>query len=131
MTERDVLVAGAGAAGMLAALAAAARGARVRLVERELEEPSTLALSGGLFAAAGTRWQRAAGVEDGAARFTQDVLDFTAGTAHRGVLATVAAASARAADFLADVAGLELHLHVTSRWPGHSVPRTGPSDHQR
>lgn len=123
MAERAVLVAGAGAAGMVAALAAAARGARVRLVERDLAEPSTLVLSGGLFAAAGTRWQRQAGVEDGPARFAADVLGFTGGTAHRGVLAAVAGAAGRAAEFLGDVAGLPVHLHTASRWPGHSVPR--------
>jgi fumarate reductase flavoprotein subunit len=123
MTERHILVAGAGAAGMMAALAAAAAGARVRLVERDVSEPSTLALSGGLFAAAGTRWQRDAGIEDGPARFAADVVGFTAGTAHAGVLATVTAHAARAATFLADVAGLPVHLHTASNWPGHSAPR--------
>ncbi len=123
MAERLVLVAGAGAAGMMAALAAAARGARVRLVERDLAEPSTLALSGGLVAAAGTRWQQQAGIADSPARFAEDVQIFTRGTAERGVLASVAGAAARALHFLADVAGLPLHLHTTSNWPGHSVPR--------
>jgi fumarate reductase flavoprotein subunit len=119
----EVLVAGAGAAGMMAALAASARGARVRLVERDLAEPSTLVLSGGLFAAAGTRWQAEAGIADGPARFAEDVIAFTRGTAHRGVLATVTGASGRAAAFLAEAAGLPIHLHTASRWPGHSVPR--------
>jgi fumarate reductase flavoprotein subunit len=123
MPERMVLVAGAGAAGMVAALAAAARGARVRLVERDLAEPSTLALSGGLFAAAGTRWQAAAGIADGPELFAADVRGFTTGTAHPGVLAAVAGSAGRAAAFLADVAGLPIHLHVVGRWPGHSVPR--------
>ena len=123
MPERNVLVAGAGAAGMIAALAAAARGARVRLVERDLAAPSTLSVSGGLFAAAGTRWQAAAGVEDGPARFAEDVRAFTRGTAHPGVLATVVANAGRAAEFLADVAGLPIHLHVVGRWPGHSAAR--------
>jgi fumarate reductase flavoprotein subunit len=118
-----VLVAGAGAAGMVAALAAASRGAPVVLLERDLTAPSTLALSGGLFAAAGTRWQRQAGIEDGPERFAADIAAFTQGTAHPGLVATVAAASGRAAEFLADIAGLDIHLHAVSRWPGHSVPR--------
>ncbi|WP_270939430.1 FAD-binding protein, partial [Falsiroseomonas oryzae] len=99
------------------------RGAEVRLVERDLAEPSTLALSGGLFAAAGTRWQHDAGVEDGPERFAADVRAFTGGTAHPGVLAPVAGAAGRAAAFLADVAGLPVHLHTGSLWPGHSVTR--------
>jgi fumarate reductase flavoprotein subunit len=123
MSEHVVLVAGAGAAGMIATLAAASRGARVRLIERDLAEPSTLALSGGLISAAGTRWQAEAGIDDSPARFAEDVRAFTAGTSHPGVLAAVAGACGRAVEFLADVAGLPLHLHTASRWPGHSVPR--------
>ncbi len=118
-----VVVAGAGAAGMIAALAAAARGAPVVLLERDLTAPSTLALSGGLVAAAGTRWQRQAGIEDSPARFAGDVAAFTRGTAHPDLVAIVAAASARAVEFLADVGGLDIHLHTGSRWPGHSVHR--------
>lgn len=123
MRDFDVLVAGAGAAGLLAALAAAHRGARVVLLERDAAEPSNLAISGGLFAAAGTRWQREAGVEDGPSRFAADVRAKTAGTAEPVVLAAVARHAVRAAGFLADVAGLPIHLHTASTWPGHSVPR--------
>jgi fumarate reductase flavoprotein subunit len=118
-----ILVAGAGAAGMIAALAAASRGARVVLVERDLTAPCTLALSGGLIAAAGTRWQRAAGIEDDAEKFSADIAAYAGGTSHPGLLATVADTAARAVEFLADVAGIPLHLHLASRWPGHSVPR--------
>jgi fumarate reductase flavoprotein subunit len=120
---KDVLVAGAGAAGMIAALAAAAHGARVRLIERDLATPSTLALSGGLFAAAGTRWQLAAGVADDPARFAADVQAFARGGAEPAILATVAAHAARAAHFLADEAGIPIHLHTASAWPGHAVHR--------
>lgn len=118
-----VLVAGAGAAGMIAALAAAARGGRVVLVERDLTAPSTLALSGGLIAAAGTRWQRAAGIVDDAERFAADIAAFAGGSSHPGLVAIVAGTAARATEFLADVGGIPLHLHTASRWPGHSVPR--------
>lgn len=120
--ETDVLVAGAGAAGMVAALSAAARGARVLLLERDAAEPSNLVISGGLFAAAGTRWQRAAGVADDPARFAADVRVKTGGAVDPDLLDAVTAASARVADFLADVAGLPIHLH-DGTWPGHSAMR--------
>jgi fumarate reductase flavoprotein subunit len=123
MREFDIVVAGAGAAGMVAALAAAHRGAHVALLERDAAERSNLAISGGLFAAAGTRWQRDAGVVDSPARFSADVRQKTAGTADAGVLDAVARHAARAAEFLADVAALPIHLHTASSWPGHSVAR--------
>jgi fumarate reductase flavoprotein subunit len=116
-------IAGAGAAGMMAALAAAARGVDVLLIERDLQEPSNLVISGGLFAAAGTRWQREAEVEDGPARFAADITAKTGGVVDPVLLAAVTQASARAAEFLADVAGLPVHLVTGAPWPGHSVAR--------
>ncbi|MGG5809073.1 FAD-dependent oxidoreductase [Falsiroseomonas sp. CW058] len=123
MEQTEVLVAGAGAAGMVAALAAAHRGARVVLLERDAAEPSTFATSGGLFAAPGTRWQRAAGVEDSPALFADDLRAKTGGTVDEGVLAIVATHAARLADFLADGVGIPLHLYQRSAWPGHSAAR--------
>ncbi|MFC7557026.1 FAD-binding protein [Pseudoroseomonas wenyumeiae] len=61
MADWDLVVVGAGAAGMLGALRAEAGGARVALLERDAAASSNLALSGGLFSAAGSRWQQAAG----------------------------------------------------------------------
>lgn len=121
--DSDVLVAGAGAAGMIAALAAAARGARVTLVERDTATRSDLAISGGLFAAAGTRWQRAAGVEDSPARFRSDVARKTHDSVDSAVLAAVSDASPRVATFLADDVGLPIHLQEGTILPGHSVAR--------
>ncbi|MFN6953236.1 MAG: FAD-binding protein [Acetobacteraceae bacterium] len=119
----QVAIAGAGAAGMVAALAAAARGAEVLLVERDLAEPSNLVISGGLFAAAGTRWQRGAGVEDGPERFAADIAAKTGGAVDPVLLAAVTRNAARAAEFLADAAGLPVHLAAGARWPGHSAAR--------
>lgn len=121
--EAEVAIAGAGAAGMVAALAAAAAGAEVLLLERDLAEPSNLVISGGLFAAAGTRWQQAAGVEDSPARFAADILAKTGGAVDAVLLAAVTGHAARAAAFLADIAGLPVHLASGASWPGHSVPR--------
>jgi succinate dehydrogenase/fumarate reductase flavoprotein subunit len=63
----DVLVAGSGAAGLVAALAAAERGARVLVVERGEAFGGTTALSGGRVWAPGNAHAAAAGIEDTAA----------------------------------------------------------------
>lgn len=123
MADWDLVVVGAGAAGMLGALRAEAGGARVALLERDAAASSNLALSGGLFSAAGSRWQEAAGVEDSPARFAADILEKTAGAVPRPLLRLVTEGAREAAHFLADVAGLPIHLSRTAHFPGHSAPR--------
>ncbi len=123
MADWDVVVVGAGAAGMVGALRAAAGGARVALLERDAAAPSNLALSGGLFSAAGSRWQHEAGVEDGPDRFAADITDKTGGAVPQPLLRTVTQGARDAAHFLADSAGLPIHLSQTARFPGHSAPR--------
>jgi fumarate reductase flavoprotein subunit len=123
MADWDLVVVGAGAAGMLGALRAEAGGARVALLERDAAASSNLALSGGLFSAAGSRWQQAAGVEDSPARFAADIQEKTGGAVPSVLLRSVTEGARQAAHFLADVAGLPVHLSRTARFPGHSVPR--------
>jgi fumarate reductase flavoprotein subunit len=62
--EFDVVVAGAGGAGLVAALAAAEAGASVLLLEKRDEVGGATGMSGGIIHAAGTQCQKAAGVID-------------------------------------------------------------------
>src|SRR4030042_3830917 len=62
--EVDVLVIGGGGCGLIASLAAAQQGAQVFLVEKEKGAGGNTSLSQAMVPAAGTRFQRAAGVED-------------------------------------------------------------------
>ena len=55
---------GGGACGMVAALAARERGADILVVERDAAPSGSTALSAGLIPAAGTRFQRAIGIDD-------------------------------------------------------------------
>jgi fumarate reductase flavoprotein subunit len=119
----DLLVAGAGAAGMMAALVAAHRGASVLLLERDPGGPSNLMVSGGLFPGAGTRYQAQAGIADDPERFAGDAHAKAGGAVDPPVLAAIAAQSAPAVHFLADIAGLPIKLLAGLPVPGHSAPR--------
>ena len=76
----DVIVIGAGGAGMAAAVAAADHGARVLLLEADAHVGGSTALSGGVFYAADTDVQRAAGVHgDSAARLYEHFVTYNRG----------------------------------------------------
>ncbi|GAA5231811.1 FAD-binding protein [Verticiella sediminum] len=123
--EFDVLVVGAGGCGLTAALAAlaAAPGAQVAVVEKADRLQGNTMLSSGSIPAAGTRWQRAAGVEDGPEIFVED-LERVAG-AHEAPELTrrLAGVSAELVEWLADEAGVNLSLVQTYKHVGHRVHR--------
>ena len=106
----------------MAALSAAHRGARVLLLEKDCAGPSNLLVSGGLFAGAGTRWQEEAGIEDTPAAFARDIRAKGGDSVYEPLVDAVAARSADAVHFLADVAGIPVHLMKIAA-PGHGVPR--------
>ena len=123
-TDRfDCVVVGAGAAGMFGALVAAHGGLRVALIERDWAGPSNLLVSGGLFPAAGTAYQRAAGVEDSPAIWAADIRNKAAGDANDAIVDAVADVSPFVASFLAESLGIPVHLAATVPAPGHRVPR--------
>jgi fumarate reductase flavoprotein subunit len=123
MRDADAIVIGAGAAGMMGALAAAQRGASVLLLEKDLAGPSNLLVSGGLFPGAGTRWQRAAGIDDSGPAFARDIRAKGGATTNETIVEAVAARTADAAHFLADAAGIDVHLAAAISAPGHAVAR--------
>lgn len=119
----DGVIVGAGAAGLLAALKAADLGARVALLDGADAAQSNLWVSSGLFSAAGTRFQREAGVDDDAGRWADDIGRKTAGAIDPVITRSVTGRSADVAHFLADRVGLELRLHLGLTMPGHTAPR--------
>jgi fumarate reductase flavoprotein subunit len=121
--EAEVLIVGGGAAGMVAALAAAEAGAEPVVVEREAVPRGSTALSAGLIPAAGTRWQRDAGIADDAARFADDIQRKAKGEADAAVLAAVTRAIAPTLEWLADAHGLAFSVVTDFLYPGHSAHR--------
>jgi fumarate reductase flavoprotein subunit len=76
MRDCDVLIVGAGGAGMAAAIEAADSGASVTVLEAGKRPGGSTALSGGVFYAAGTSVQRAAGVQDDVERMYRYYMTF-------------------------------------------------------
>jgi fumarate reductase flavoprotein subunit len=82
----DVIIVGAGTAGLPAALAAAERGLSVALVEAAEDIGGTLHLSTASISAAGTAIQAQAGVEDSVELHYADYLRINHGTGDRGLV---------------------------------------------
>lgn len=72
--EYDVIVLGAGIAGLSTAVAASQAGLSVALLEKTEDIGGSSAMSGGFFAFSGTEEQAAAGIEDSDELFLQDLL---------------------------------------------------------
>ncbi len=118
-----VLIIGAGACGLCAALAAAEAGAEALVLERDARATGSTALSQGLIPAAGTRFQRAAGIDDTPALMEHDIQAKARGAADPAVVRALCEASGPTIDWLADAHGLDLHLVTDFLYPGMSRHR--------
>lgn len=120
--EVAVAVVGAGACGLTAALALGDAGVECLLAERDDSPAGSTALSSGFIPAAGTRWQRDAGVDDGPAAFAADIQAKARGRAAPHLVRAFAEASAPALDRLA-AHGLAFELLDGFLYPGHHARR--------
>jgi fumarate reductase flavoprotein subunit len=118
-----VLVVGAGACGLTAALAARDAGAEVLVVERDAAPSGSTALSSGFIPACGTRFQRARGVEDSPELMARDILRKNKGEADARIVEPVCRASGATLEWLADSHAIPFVLVEGFLYPGHSVPR--------
>src|SRR5215472_10137127 len=118
-----LLIVGAGAAGICAALAAKEAGVEAVVIERDAVPSGSTALSAGLIPAAGTRFQRAKGVNDSPERFAADIRRKTRGEAAPAVLESVARGSAPLIEWLTDRHALPFELIDNFNYPGHSALR--------
>jgi fumarate reductase flavoprotein subunit len=118
-----VVVIGAGATGLSAALAASDGGAEVLVIERDSTPLGSTAMSTGLIPAAGTREQAAAGIEDSPQRFVDDILAKTKGKTDPAFARVLAEESAETIAWLRDIHGVPLQLADGWLYPGHSAKR--------
>ncbi len=127
-----VLIVGGGACGAAAALAAQGKGADVLVIERDATPWGTTGMSQGLFCAAGTSAQAAAGEADDAETFLADILAKTHGRTDPAIAHAIAYGSGPTYEWLAGEIGLPLGLDASFRpaygnstfrvhgWPGHN-----------
>ncbi|MFC5061193.1 FAD-binding protein [Actinomycetospora atypica] len=131
MADVDLLVAGAGG-GLAGALRAAEQGLTVVVADANpaFRRGNNTAMSTAMIPGPGSRFQRAAGVEDSPERFLADVDAKTHGTADPAVAGTLARVGAELVEWLADSVGLPISLADVD-YPGHSVRRchTVPGHH--
>ena len=118
-----LVIVGAGAAGLCAALAAREAGAEVAVLERDAVPRGSTALSAGLIPAAGTRWQLALGIRDSAALFAADLERKAHGKADRTIVDLVARQAGPTVEWLAERYGLPFSLVQDFGYPGHTVRR--------
>jgi fumarate reductase flavoprotein subunit len=117
----DIIVIGAGGCGMMAALVAAKKGARVLLLEKTDKPGGGTAFSSKGIRAAGSRCQREAKIPDSPELYAEDILRRNNHESDVVLTRRLAEISGRVADFLADEAGIEFQL---SEFPfGHSARR--------
>lgn len=118
-----LLIIGAGAAGLCAALAAKEAGVDAVVIERDGVPGGSTALSAGLIPAAGTRFQRAKGVVDSPDRLAADIQRKAHGEAPAALLETIARGSAPLIEWLAERHSLPFELIQNFNYPGHSALR--------
>lgn len=121
--EVPVVVIGAGACGLTAALAAHDAGAGVIVLERDENPQGSTSLSAGLIPAPGTKLQKAAGIEDSAALFADDLVNKTHGHTPHDMALRAAEVAGPMIDWLMDRHGIEFELVTGFLYPGHSRMR--------
>lgn len=122
-TQVPLIIVGAGAAGLCAALAAKESDIDAVVIERDDVPSGSTALSAGLIPAAGTRFQRDKGIADSPDLFAADIQRKAKGEADRVVVETVAAGAAPLVEWLADRYGLPFDVIDNFNYPGHSAMR--------
>jgi fumarate reductase flavoprotein subunit len=117
-----VVIVGAGACGLTAAIGLRARGIDCVLLERDAQPSGSTALSSGFIPAAGTRLQRALGIADSREAFAQDVQAKAHGDAAPHLVDAYTDAVAQAIDAL-EQQGIVFEVLDGFLYPGHRARR--------
>jgi len=122
-SELDLLVIGAGACGLAAAITAADAGLSVAILEKSDRPGGNSALSTGSVPASGSRFQREAGIVDDAETHIRDLMQIAGDTDDPALVRRMAEVSAETVEWLIDDVGARMRLITAYRHIGHSVPR--------
>jgi fumarate reductase flavoprotein subunit len=118
----DVIVIGAGGAGMSAALEAAAAGASVAVLEAGVRVGGSTALAGGLLFAAGTAQQRTRGIEDTPDAMYADIMAINRETVDPAAVRRLCDEAPRSLEWLMSL-GVEFPPERLSSPNGRGTPR--------
>ncbi|WP_068255206.1 FAD-dependent oxidoreductase [Janibacter corallicola] len=129
MSERDydVIVVGAGGAGLAAAVSAAQAGGRVLLLESQEEVGGSTQLSAGLLTAAGTTVQSALGVEDSPERMFQHYMDLNQWRVLPGPVRMFCEESSGLIEWVTDL-GVEIPAQISHNAHQPGLCRAGVED---
>ncbi len=119
----DVLVIGAGACGLAAAIAAHDAGLSTAILEKLDRPGGNSSLSTGSVPAAGSRFQREAGIVDDPQTMVRDLTAIASETDDPDLVRRLAEVSAPTVEWLVDTVGARLQLVTAYKHIGHSVPR--------
>ena len=122
-SEVPVLIVGAGAAGLIAALTLSEAGIEPVVIERDAVPSGSTALSAGLIPAAGTRFQRAQGIEDSAKQFAADIARKAHGEADAKLVRAVVDGAGRTVEWLSETFAMPFEVITDFNYPGHSAHR--------
>ena len=124
----DVVVLGAGQAGLTAAVAASQQGARVLVLEKLAYAGGSTSMSSGLTAYAGTDEQRALGIEDSVEALKADILATGQHRNDEALVDVYCREQLATYRWLKDLGVQYGHIHAAS---GQSVPRSHATDPSR
>ena len=121
--EVPVIIVGAGACGLVAAMAATGDGGEVIVLERDPVPQGSTALSSGLIPAAGTKVQKSQGLDDSADQMAADIINKAHQENDPALVTALCRQSAVSIDWLNDAHGLNLNVIDSFLYPGHSAYR--------
>ncbi|MEX2365749.1 MAG: FAD-binding protein, partial [Pseudohongiellaceae bacterium] len=116
-----LVIIGAGACGLVSALAAKEAGIELVVLERDTFPRGSTSMSSGFVPAAGTRFQTALGVADSAELMASDIQKKNGGEADQAIVETLAEHSAAIIEWLADHHNIPFELVQGFLYPGHSA----------
>lgn len=123
MSDVDLLVIGAGACGLAGAIAAHDQGISVAIVEKHSRAGGNSSLSTGSIPGAGSKYQRAAGIEDSPERMIADLVAVSGHHDADDLTQLMAEQSAPLCEWLIDGLGARMELITAYRHVGHTVER--------